>query len=82
MRLQEKEENREWERRYFTRVEVDPVFAALASKRGITSEAEKTNGVWVFDEAKFTKVLARQATPSVPTVSGDVDVPVTAEVVQ
>lgn len=56
MRKKEKEEGREWERRYFTRVEEDPVFTRLAAKREILAESDKTDGVWVFDEEKYKKV--------------------------
>jgi len=58
IRKKEKEEGREWERRYFTRVDEDAVFTSLAAKAGIAAEADKTNGVWVFDEEKYTKVEA------------------------
>ncbi|KAF8539301.1 hypothetical protein BDD12DRAFT_104917 [Trichophaea hybrida] len=60
MRKQEKEENREWERRYFSQVEEDPVFTKLAALRDITSEADKTGGIWVFDEAKYAQALAKK----------------------
>jgi len=60
MRKREKEEGREWERRYFSRVEEDPVFTQLAALRDITSEADKTGGIWVFDEAKYALVLAKK----------------------
>ncbi|KAF8241999.1 Oxysterol-binding protein [Wilcoxina mikolae CBS 423.85] len=60
MRKQEKEENREWVRRYFSQVEEDPVFTQLAALRDITSEADKTGGIWVFDEVKYTHVHAKK----------------------
>src|ERR1041385_7171834 len=40
LRKKEKEEGREWERRYFTRVEEDPIFTRLAEKREITAESD------------------------------------------
>jgi hypothetical protein len=64
MRKIEREENREWERRYFTRVEEDPIFTRLAANRDITAEADKTSGIWVFDEDKYAKALAAASTNS------------------
>jgi len=61
MRKKEKEENREWERRFFTRVDENPIFTKLAEKREIVAEADKTNGIWVFDEAKYAKATGGDA---------------------
>lgn len=61
LRKKEKEENREWERRYFTRVENEPVFSRLAEKREITCESDKTDGLWVFDEDKYATVREQHA---------------------
>jgi len=52
MRKQEKEQGREWERKFFSRVDKDPVFATLAGKIGEPINDSQTNGVWVFDEQK------------------------------
>lgn len=52
MRKKEKEEGREWERRFFKRVDKDPVFEKLAAKVGEQINKEATNGVWVFDQEK------------------------------
>ncbi|TID24815.1 oxysterol binding protein-like protein [Venturia nashicola] len=52
MRKKEKEEGREWERRFFSRMEKDPVFDALGKKIGETLDAEKTGGVWAWDATK------------------------------
>lgn len=52
MRKKEKEEGREWERRFFSRTEKDAVFDALGKKIGETLDAEKTGGVWVWDATK------------------------------
>lgn len=52
MRKREKEEGREWDRRFFTKTSSDPVFERLAGKIGETIDADKTNGVWIFDPAK------------------------------
>ena len=60
MRRLEKEEGREWERRYFSRVDDEPIFAKLAAKRDIVSESDRTNGIWVFDQDKYKALLARK----------------------
>lgn len=60
MRKLEREEKREWERRYFSRVDDEPIFAQLAAKRDIVSESDKTNGIWVFDQDKYTTLLAQK----------------------
>ena len=59
LRKKEQSEGREWERRFFTRQNAaDRVFEELAKPIGERIEAEKTGGVWRFDEAK-----ARDAKP-------------------
>ena len=60
MRRLEKDEGREWERRYFSRADDEPIFAKLAAKRDITSESDRTNGIWVFDQDKYKALLAKQ----------------------
>src|SRR5690606_15926285 len=55
MRKKEKEEGREWERRYFTKVEENPIFTKLADKIGMQAEPDKTGGIWVYDEEKAKK---------------------------
>lgn len=52
MRKKEKEEGREWERRFFSRTEKDAVFDTLGKKIGETLDAEKTGGVWAWDATK------------------------------
>jgi hypothetical protein len=52
MRKKEKEEGREWERRFFSRMEKDGVFEALGKKIGESLDAEKTGGVWTWDAEK------------------------------
>ncbi|KAL3453665.1 hypothetical protein BJX65DRAFT_264637 [Aspergillus insuetus] len=55
LRRAEKAEDREWERRFFDRVDenYDPLFSALAQKAGLTSlESDKTGGVWRFSPEK------------------------------
>lgn len=61
LRKKEKEEGREWERRYFTNVPKNELFEGLASKIGFVAEPEKTNGIWVFDEEKATKFPVKKA---------------------
>jgi hypothetical protein len=56
MRRVEKEEGREWERIFFTRVKELPVLETLARKIGESVDQDKTNGVWVFDQQKATSV--------------------------
>lgn len=52
MRKQEKEEGREWERRFFSRTEDYSRFQTLASKVGEPINDNLTNGVWIFDAEK------------------------------
>lgn len=62
MRRKEREEAREWERRYFSRQEGDGLFERLAQPIGEQLEPEKTDGVWRWDEDK-----ANEATPQFST---------------
>jgi oxysterol-binding protein-related protein 9/10/11 len=48
MRKKEREEGKEWERRYFERVESSPIFDELAKHVDEVAEADKTDGVWVW----------------------------------
>lgn len=52
MRAQEKSENREWNRAFFTRAEQFPLFEQLAKKIGEGINDNQTNGVWIFDQQK------------------------------
>lgn len=52
MRTQEKNENREWNRAFFTRAERFPLFEQLAKKIGENINDSQTNGVWIFDQDK------------------------------
>ena len=66
LRKIEKSENREWERRFFNRVDPkeDEVFMRLATMLDLTGgissgiESDKTNGVWRFDNER-----SKDATP-------------------
>jgi len=52
LRRQEKSEGRTWDRRYFTCVETDSVLNHLGPAIGLLPEADKTGGIWRFDEKK------------------------------
>ncbi len=58
LRKKEQAEGREWERIFFTRVSSHTDFDKLGHKIGEHIEADKTNGVWRFDERK-----AKEARP-------------------
>lgn len=64
MRRVEREEGREWERRYFSRTDEFPVFEKLAARIQEPVEADKTNGVWKFDADKAAKYLPKTTAPS------------------
>ena len=59
LRRQEKNDGRVWQRRYFTAVENDPILAKLGPIVGTNGDADKTGGVWRFDEAKAAALPAR-----------------------
>ncbi|GAB7355533.1 hypothetical protein MBLNU459_g6015t1 [Dothideomycetes sp. NU459] len=61
LRVREKEQGQEWQRRYFTRVEKNAKFEQMVQHvpEG-RADADKTNGVWMFDPEK-----ARRATPAI-----------------
>ncbi|KAL4762739.1 OSBP family protein [Aspergillus foveolatus] len=69
LRKVEKAEGREWERRFFERIDEnqDPQFLELARKAGLTSlESDKTGGVWRFSPEK-----AANAKPPYHKVGGE-----------
>ncbi len=75
LRKKEQQEGREWERRYFSRVEKDAVFDALAPKIGEKSEPEKTGGMWRWDEEKYQAVISgkgkkSKSSDAAPNTSG------------
>jgi hypothetical protein len=72
MRKQEKEQNKEWERRFFTRTNEYAGFKNLATKVGEAVNDNLTNGVWVFD--------AEKASSAKPPFHPDVSPPVYEEV--
>jgi 5-methylcytosine-specific restriction endonuclease McrBC GTP-binding regulatory subunit McrB len=55
MRKAEKEQNREWDRRFFTRTDKFPLFEKLAAKIGEPVNDNLTNGVWIFDQDKASQ---------------------------
>ncbi|KAI9831869.1 MAG: Oxysterol binding protein [Phylliscum demangeonii] len=64
LRRQEQAEQRDWDRRYFVRLDRDPRFDALAAKIGERADPDKTGGIWRWDPAKYraTVEAARAAT--------------------
>ncbi|KAL4810298.1 hypothetical protein BDV18DRAFT_130710 [Aspergillus unguis] len=69
LRKTEKAEGREWERRFFNRVDenADPNFLELAKKAGLSSlESDRTGGVWRFSPGK-----AQGAQPPYHKVGGE-----------
>ncbi|KAL3435796.1 hypothetical protein BDV09DRAFT_166724 [Aspergillus tetrazonus] len=69
LRKVEKAEGREWERRFFERIDEnqDPQFLELARKAGLISlESDKTGGVWRFSPEK-----AANAKPPYHKVGGE-----------
>jgi hypothetical protein len=56
LRKKEIAEGREWQRRYFSKVESDPLFDRLAKPIGEKIEADRTGGIWRFDVEKAKKV--------------------------
>ena len=62
LRRKEQSEGREWERRFFTRMQSGGVFDTLAKPIGERIESDKTGGVWRFDgeKAAAAKPLLQQ----------------------
>lgn len=54
LRQQERDEGRTWIRRYFTLVDSDETLDNLGPAIGVTPEADKTGGIWRYDETKAT----------------------------
>jgi hypothetical protein len=67
LRRQEKEEGRTWERRYFSLVEDDPVLNELGPLIGLLPEADKTGGIWRFDDTKANALLSKTSTRTAET---------------
>ena len=60
LRRQEKAEGRIWERRYFSLVENDTILESLGPAIGLLPEADKTGGIWRFDETKASAVPSKK----------------------
>ena len=61
MRRKEQAEGREWQRRFFKRSnKPEPFWEKLAKPIGERIEADKTGGVWRFDESKKAEQAARE----------------------
>ena len=53
LRRKEKEQGREWERTFFTKVDRSPAFERLIKEvPGGHVDADQTNGIWEFDDRK------------------------------
>ena len=59
LRLKEQAEGRTWERRYFSQVESDPILDNLGPVIGLSPDADKTGGIWRFDEKKAELVRGK-----------------------
>ena len=60
MRKKEQAEGREWQRRFFKRTDKpEPAWEKLAKPIGERIEADKTGGVWRFDESKKAEQAAK-----------------------
>jgi hypothetical protein len=61
LRAKERAEGKVWERKYFSKVESDEVLDTLGPVIGLLPEADKTGGIWRFDEKKYAAVNAASA---------------------
>jgi hypothetical protein len=61
LRQKEQAEGRTWERRYFSQVESDPLLENLGPAIGLSADADKTGGIWRFDEKKAEAVSGKPA---------------------
>ena len=60
LRKQEQAEEKEWERKYFSKItEAGSLWEELAKPLGERIDSEKTGGIWRFDEEKAKKVDTR-----------------------
>jgi hypothetical protein len=69
LRLQEKAEGRTWERRYFSLVDTCPILEKLGPHIGLAPEADKTGGIWRYDEAKAKLLPSKTATAAAAVAS-------------
>lgn len=70
LRQQEKNEGRVWNRRYFTAVESCPTLESLGAIVGVNPEADKTGGIWRFDEQKEAAAATAGAQGGIPVQGG------------
>ncbi|KAF3936294.1 hypothetical protein ABW19_dt0207629 [Dactylella cylindrospora] len=74
LRKKEKADGVEWERRYFSVVEDDPVVSKLAEVSGVVlDDPAKTNGIWVFDEKKYEAIISGAAAEAIEAASHKVE---------
>jgi hypothetical protein len=59
LRQQEQAEGRTWERRYFSQIESDPLLDKLGPVIGLSPDADKTGGIWRFDDKKAEAVRGK-----------------------
>lgn len=57
MRRKEAAEDIKWEPKFFSSTEGDPVFRKLAAVTGRQLHADRTKGVWRFDQEKAEKAM-------------------------
>ena len=60
LRKKEQADGKAWTRRFFNRSEKDDVFDTLAKPLGAVIDADKTGGVWRFDESKKANAHQRE----------------------
>lgn len=67
MRAREKEEGRIWERRFFTKVDSDPMLTQLGPRIGLDLNEDRTGGIWRFDVDKARAYKSKLAAATVNT---------------
>lgn len=55
LRVKEKENGEDWQSRYFSLVESDPIVEQLGGSIGMTSDACKRGGIWKFNAKKASQ---------------------------
>jgi hypothetical protein len=61
LREKEKAEGRIWERRYFSKVDSDPYLDKLGPACLLSIDADKTGGIWRFDDKKSEALKAKES---------------------
>jgi len=67
LRKQEKEQGKAWERTFFSLVNSSPVFDKLAPSAKEQIEADKTGGIWRFDDEKAKTASKPYGKSNLPT---------------